>query len=207
MERVRDIVEVCIQTRVKYLTLYAFSTENWQRPAEEVDFLMDLFEKSLPIEVAKLHQNNVKVRFIGLKQGLSSKLVALMEQAEVLTANNNALTLNIAINYGGRSEIIAAAKGLLRAALKNELNPETVDEAALANHLFTAGQPDPDLLIRPGGECRISNFLVWQLAYTEMYFSDLYWPDFSKDQLLKAFHFYSQRERRYGRVKEVKQNG
>jgi undecaprenyl diphosphate synthase len=202
LERVRDLVEVCLKTGVKYLTLYAFSTENWQRPADEVHFLMSLFEKTLPAEIAKLHQYNVKVRFIGLKQGLSANLVKLMEQAEMMTAGNHALTVNFAINYGGRSEIIAAVKGLLRAAQKNEFTPENISEAILADHLFTAGQPDPDLLIRPGGERRISNFLIWQSAYTEMYFSDLYWPDFGKNQILKAFYDYSQRKRRFGRIKE-----
>jgi undecaprenyl diphosphate synthase len=202
VERVRDTVELCLELGVKYLTLYAFSTENWQRPAEEVGFLMELFEKMLPIEVAKLHKHNVQMRFIGLKQGLSPKLVELMEQAETLTIHNNALTLNIAINYGGRSEILAATKGLIRAALKKEISPEEITEVSLINHLFTSGQPDPDLLIRPGGERRISNFLVWQLAYTELYFSDLCWPDFGKNQMLKAFQYYSQRERRFGRVKE-----
>jgi undecaprenyl diphosphate synthase len=202
VERVRDTVELCLEIGVKYLTLYAFSTENWQRPAEEVGFLMELFEKVLPSEVTKLHKHNVQIRFIGLKQGLSSKLVELMEQAETLTFHNNALILNIAINYGGRSEILAATKGLVRAALKKEISPEEITEVSLISHLFTSGQPDPDLLIRPGGERRISNFLVWQLAYTELYFSDLYWPDFGKSQMLNAFQYYSQRERRFGRVKE-----
>lgn len=207
LERVRDTVAVCLETGVKYLTLYAFSTENWQRPTEEVGFLMDLFEKNLPSEVVKLHQNNVQVRFIGLKQGLSPKLIELMEHAETLTAHNNALTINIAINYGGRSEIIAATKGLIRATLNKQLTMENITEAALKSHLFTLDQPDPDLLIRPGGERRISNFLVWQLAYTELYFSDLYWPDFGKDQMLKAFYYYSKRERRFGRIKGVLQDG
>jgi undecaprenyl diphosphate synthase len=203
LERIRDAVAVCLETGVKHLTIYAFSTENWQRPTEEVSFLMNLFEKTLQTEVANLHQQNVQIRFIGLKQGLAPSLVELMERSELLTAGNVALTLNIAINYGGRSEIIAATKGLLRAVLKKELSLESVTEEALANHLFTIGQPDPDLLIRPGGERRISNFLVWQLAYTELYFSDLFWPDFGKDQMIKAFQYYSQRERRFGRIKEV----
>jgi undecaprenyl diphosphate synthase len=200
-ERVRDTVAFCLETGVKYLTLYAFSTENWQRPEDEVSFLMTLFEQSLPVEAAKLHQYNVKMRFIGLKQGLSDKLRNLIEQAETLTANNSGLTLNIAINYGGRSEIVSAVKELVQAVQKKEINPEEITEPVLANHLFTSGQPDPDLLIRPGGESRISNFLIWQLAYTELYFSNLYWPDFNKEQLLKAFEHYSQRERRFGRVK------
>jgi undecaprenyl diphosphate synthase len=202
LERVRDTVSFCLEMGVKYLTLYAFSTENWQRPKEEVGFLMNLFEQNLPLEAAKLHRYNVQVRFIGLKQGLSDRMIELMERAETLTANNDALILNLAINYGGRSEIVDATKGLVRAALKKEMTPEEITEITLNDRLFTSGQPDPDLLIRPGGEHRISNFLVWQLAYTELYFSDLYWPDFNKEQLLKAFECYNQRERRFGRVKE-----
>ncbi len=201
LERVRDTVAFCLETGVRYLTLYAFSTENWQRPENEVGFLMNLFEQSLPVEAAKLHQHHVKIRFIGLKQGLPAKLLELMEQAETLTVNNNALTLNIAINYGGRSEIVFAIKGLVRSVLEKEITPEEITELTLADHLFTPGQPDPDLLIRPGGENRTSNFLIWQLAYTELYFSDLYWPDFSREQLLKACEYYSRRERRFGRVK------
>ncbi len=204
MERVRDAVAVCLENGVKYLTLYAFSTENWHRPNEEVSFLMDLFEKTMQTEVEKIHQQNVKIRFIGLKQNLSHTLVALMDQSERLTANNQALTLNIALNYGGRTEIIAAVKGIGRAIQKEGLNPEDVTDEVFAAHLFTAGEPDPDLLIRPGGEHRISNFLIWQMAYTELYFSDHYWPDFGKEDILKAFYFFSQRERRFGRVKEGK---
>ncbi|MGE5583003.1 MAG: isoprenyl transferase [Bacillota bacterium] len=206
LERIRDTVEVCLETGVRYLTLYAFSTENWQRPPEEVDFLMNLFEKTLQTEVEKIHKQNVKIRFIGLKQNLSPGLVESMEKCQRLTAANTALTLNIAINYGGRSELVAAVKGIVRAVQKKELDLESVNEKVLADHLFTAGQPDPDLLIRPGGERRTSNFLIWQLAYTELYFSDLYWPDFGREEILKAFRYYSRRERRFGRVKGVRQN-
>jgi undecaprenyl diphosphate synthase len=200
MERVRETVEICLEVGVKYLTLYAFSTENWRRPVEEVNFLMDLFEKSMKVEVAKLHQHKVRVCFIGLRQGLSPTLIKLMEESQDLTKANDALTLNIAINYGGRSEIVVATQELLRAVMNHEITPEGITEDALSNRLFTSGQPDPDLLIRPGGERRISNMLIWQSAYTELYFSDLFWPDFGKEQILKALHYYSKRERRFGRV-------
>lgn len=202
LERVRDAVEVCLRVGVKHLTLYAFSTENWNRPAEEVGFLMNLFEESLGKEVAELHQNGVKIRFIGIKQELNPSLIRLMEEAESLTAGNTALTLNIAINYGGRSELTDAMKGVAREVARGELNPEQISEADITKHLFTAGQPDPDLLIKPGREYRISNFLIWQMAYTEFYFSQLMWPEFGKAELLKAIDDYSKRERRFGMVKE-----
>lgn len=201
MERIRDAVATCLETGVRYLTLYAFSTENWNRPAEEVSFLMNLFLEALKNEVAKIHRQGVKIRFIGLKQNLSPSLVELMEESEKLTAGNNSLNLNIALNYGGRAELVAAVKGVVRASMKGTLDPELLTEEDISSHLFTAGQPDPDLLIRTSGECRISNFLIWQMAYTEFYFSDLLWPDFGKDQLLEAFYHYSKRERRFGRIK------
>lgn len=205
MERVRDAVDSCLEAGVRYLTLYAFSTENWHRSPEEVNDLMDLFEEALHDEIPKLHKKGVQIRFIGLKQGLRPTLLELMEKDEQLTAANRGLTLNIAINYGGRSELIAAAKGLMRSAIKGELNPEELTEAEMAKHLFTAGQPDPDLLIKPGREYRISNFLIWQLAYTEFYFSQILWPDFGKSEMMKAFAEYGRRERRFGGVKEGKQ--
>lgn len=204
MERVRDAVESCLEVGVRYLTLYAFSTENWHRPPAEVNYLMELFEEALRDEIPKLHQKGVRIRFIGLKQGLRPTLIKSMEQSEQLTSANQALTLNIALNYGGRSELVAAAKGLMRATQKGELKPEDLTEAELAKHLFTAGQPDPDLLIKPGREYRISNFLIWQLAYAELYFSDVYWPDFGKTEMEKAFIEYSRRERRFGGVGEGK---
>lgn len=202
LERVRDAVEVCLKVGVKHLTLYAFSTENWNRPAEEVGFLMNLFGEALGKEVAELHQNGVKIRFIGIKQELKPSLVRLMEEAEALTAGNTSLTLNIAVNYGGRSELTAAMKGIARAVARGDLDPEQISEADITERLFTAGQPDPDLLIKPGREYRISNFLIWQMAYTEFYFSQLLWPEFGKEEILKAIDEYSKRERRFGTVKE-----
>lgn len=201
LERIRDTVEVCLEFGVKYLTLYAFSTENWNRPATEVDFLMNLFLEALQKEIPKLHNQQIQVRFIGIKEKLSPALVELMEESEKLTSNNLALVLNIALNYGGRAEIIAAVKGIARQVKKGELDPEAIQEGDLAKRLFTSGQPDPDLLIRPGGERRISNFLIWQMAYTELYFSERYWPEFSRNELLAAFEVFSHRERRFGKVK------
>lgn len=201
MERIWDTVNVCLEFGVKYLTIYAFSTENWNRPASEVDFLMNLFSEALQKEVPKLHEQQIQVRFIGLKEKLNSALVEQMEESERLTANNHALVLNIALNYGGRAEILAAIKGIARQVKKGELDPESLQEGDFTKRLFTFGQPDPDLLIRPGGERRISNFLIWQMAYTELYFSERYWPDFSRDDFLAAFEAYGHRERRFGKVK------
>lgn len=201
MNRVRDAVEVCLETGIKHLTLYAFSTENWSRPAEEVNFLMNLFKESIQEHALKLHENGVKLRFIGSKKELDPSLTQMMEENEKLTIKNNALVLNVAINYGGRAELVFALKGIAREVQKGLLDPEKLTEADIEKHLFTMGQPDPDLLIKPGGEFRISNFLIWQMAYTEFYFSKLFWPDFSKEEMIKAFQEFGRRERRYGGVR------
>lgn len=204
LDRVQDAVEACLEAGVKHLTLFAFSTENWRRPSEEVDFLMRLFEESLTTEVAKLHRYGVQIRFIGGREKLNPSLTRLIAESEALTKNNQALILNIAINYGGRAELVQAIRDISVLVSKGELKPEQISEAELSKHLFTAGQPDPDLLIKPGGEFRISNFLIWQMAYTEFYFTKLYWPDFGKNELFKALQDYSSRDRRYGTVKEGK---
>ncbi len=201
LDRVRDAVEFCAANGVKYLTLFAFSTENWRRPTEEVEYLMKLFEEALKKEIAKLHENGIRIRFIGLREEVSPSLQQLMTESERLTKNNQTLVLNIAINYGGRSELVTAARRIAEKALQGELQPQQITEEQISKHLFTAGQPDPDLLIKPGGELRISNFLIWQMAYTEFYFSELMWPDFKNDELYKAFRDYSQRKRRFGKVK------
>lgn len=201
MERVQDAVNVCLEYGISYITLYAFSTENWKRPSEEVNYLMNLFEYALEKEMDKLAKKKVRVCFIGLRDNLRPSLVQLMERTEALTADNEMLTLNLAINYGGRSEIVAATKGVIQAVQRGELEPEQLDEANFANYLFTAGQPDPDLLIKPGGETRISNFLLWQMAYTELYFCKKYWPDFGCDELEVAIAFFSRKKRRFGGIK------
>ena len=204
MERVRDAVEACLEAGVKYLTLYAFSTENWRRPSEEVNFLMQLFMESLTNEVAKLNQNGVRIRFIGGREKLDPALSRLINESEELTQNNQALTLNIAVNYGGRAELVQVVREISQKVMDGNLTLEQITEAEIATHLFTAGQPDPDLLIKPGGEFRISNFLIWQMAYTEFYFTKLYWPDFGKTEMFKAFDDYGRRERRFGKVGEGK---
>ncbi|TCL69418.1 undecaprenyl diphosphate synthase [Hydrogenispora ethanolica] len=201
MERVRDAIDVCLETKVPYLTLYAFSTENWRRPVEEVSALMDLFSQAFQHEVQGIHQKGVQIRFIGLRDGLSPSMVSAMDKAERLTAGNQLLHLNVALNYGGRAEIVSAITTMVSEIQQSKLSIEKITESEFAKFLFTSGQPDPDLLIKPGGEYRISNFLIWQLAYTELYFSDTYWPDFGRDELLKAFAFFSGRERRFGGIR------
>ena len=200
MERVREAIDVCLEFGVSHLTLYAFSTENWQRPKEEVGFLMKLFLDVLKTEVTKMHQKGVKLLFIGAKQNLEPTLAKLMDESEELTGKNQKMTLNIAINYGGRAELVAAVKGIAAEVQTGTLQLQQVNEDTISRHLFSVGQPDPDLLIRPGGEQRISNFLIWQTAYTELYFSNLFWPDFGRNEFLESFRYYSKRQRRYGKV-------
>jgi undecaprenyl diphosphate synthase len=201
MERIRDAVNLCLDLGIKHLTLYAFSTENWKRPPAEVDFLMNLFNEALHKEIDELHQRGVRVKFIGLRTDLNPALLKLMDASEAQTVNNEALTLNFAINYGGRSEIVNACQKIVQAVQQGSLQPEELNETVFSTYLFTAGQPDPDLLIKPGKERRISNFLIWQMAYTEFYFSDLYWPDFGKEAFMEALSYFSRRERRFGGIK------
>jgi undecaprenyl diphosphate synthase len=202
LERIRDAVTVCLEYGIKHLTLYAFSTENWKRPPAEVDFLMKLFDEALHNEIDGLNARDVRVKFIGLRTDLNPALLKLMTASEKQTADNQALTLNFAVNYGGRPEIITACKAVIQAVQAGRLQADQLTEAVFSDYLFTAGQPDPDLLIKPGKERRISNFLIWQTAYTEFYFSDLYWPDFGKEAFLEALNYYSGRERRYGGLKK-----
>jgi undecaprenyl diphosphate synthase len=201
LERVRDAVKSCLDLGIKHLTLYAFSTENWKRPPAEVDFLMKLFDEALHNEIAGLDQRGVRVKFIGLRTNMNPALLKLMAASEAQTAHNQKLTLNFAINYGGRPEIVNACREIAQAALRGKLQPEELNEAVFSSYLFTAGQPDPDLLIKPGKERRISNFLLWQMAYTEFYFSDLYWPEFDETAFKEALNYYSRRERRFGGIK------
>jgi undecaprenyl diphosphate synthase len=201
LERIRDAVDLCLDLGIKHLTLYAFSTENWKRPPAEVDFLMKLFNEALQKEITELDQRGVRVKFIGLRTDLNPALLKLMDSSETQTAGNQTLTLNFAINYGGRSEIVNACRAIAQAVQQGRLQAEAVTEAVVSDYLFTVGQPDPDLLIKPGKERRISNFLIWQMAYTEFYFSDLYWPDFGKEAFREALTFFSRRERRFGGIK------
>jgi undecaprenyl diphosphate synthase len=198
VEAVRATVSACAERGIKYLTLFAFSSENWRRPAEEVALLMQLFQAALSSEVEKLHRNGVKLRVIGDMTRFDPKIVRLIEQGERLTARNQALTLTIAANYGGRWDILQA---LSRLAQQEPLQGE-IREEALAPYLAMSYAPEPDLFIRTGGEQRISNFLLWQLAYSELYFTDTLWPDFDAQALDRAVASYRNRERRFGRTSE-----
>ena len=197
---VRKIVEECGRRKVGFLTLFAFSSENWRRPAEEVGTLMRLFLDALVREIADLHKNQVRLRFIGDRDSLNVELTRRMGDAEALTVNNGGLGLFVAVAYGGRWDITQACRSLAAAAATGDIKPGDIDENAVQARLALAGVPDPDLLIRTGGDRRISNFLLWNLAYTEMYFTDVLWPEFSPAHLDEAFSSFAQRERRFGKT-------
>ncbi|WP_020203942.1 MULTISPECIES: isoprenyl transferase [Cupriavidus] len=198
LDAVRAVVEACAARGVQYLTLFAFSSENWRRPADEVSFLMRLFMTALRREVVKMHANNIRVRVVGDLARFSPRIQQLIADAEARTAGNTGLTVTIAANYGGRWDLLQAMRKMLQRSPM--LDPEAVDESVLAPHLAMAYAPEPDLFIRTGGEQRISNFLLWQLAYSELYFTEVFWPDFDAAELDKAFASYRQRERRFGRT-------
>ncbi|MFN4289569.1 MAG: polyprenyl diphosphate synthase [Permianibacter sp.] len=201
MERARDVTEAAGKRGVRSLTLFAFSSENWQRPLEEVSYLMDLFVTGLEREAKSLHKNGVRLRVIGDRSRFAEKLQQRMAEAEAMTAGNTALTLNIAANYGGQWDIVQAANQAL-AAKRTSHDASPLQEAELARFLALADQPPLDLLIRTGGEVRISNFLLWQAAYAELYFSPVLWPDFGADELDAALADFRQRQRRFGKTGE-----
>ncbi len=195
---VRATVEGCARRGIEALTIFAFSSENWQRPQDEVTRLMELFIESIDKEVDELHRNGIRVRFIGDLSRLRAVLGAKTAAAEARTAANQRMTLYIAVSYGGRWDIVDAARRLAARAVTGEINPEAIDEALFADQLQLAGAPEPDLFIRTGGEQRISNFLLWNLAYSELYFCDTLWPDFDDAALDVALRFYASRQRRFG---------
>lgn len=197
-EAVRRTVEACARAGVRYLTLFAFSSENWRRPADEVGELMDLLRAYLARELDELCRNGIRLRVIGDRSGLAPDIRGLIEEAEDRSRRNERIVVVMALNYGSRQEIVRAARDLAAAARAGAIDPLDIDEASLAARLDTASIPDPDLLIRTSGEMRISNFLLWQLAYTELVFVPVSWPEFSERHLLDAIHQYHQRERRYG---------
>ncbi|MCC6596588.1 MAG: di-trans,poly-cis-decaprenylcistransferase [Rhodanobacteraceae bacterium] len=197
---VRATVEPCRARGVGALTLFAFSSENWQRPGDEVHALMQLFVKALDSEVDELDRNGVRLSFIGDLERFDAELSTRMRAAMARTAGNDALRLNVAVNYGGRWDIAQAARGVAGAALRGEIALDAIDELALAPHLCLADQAPVDLFIRTGGEVRVSNFLLWQLAYAELYFSDVLWPDFDAAALDAAIDAFARRERRYGQT-------
>jgi undecaprenyl diphosphate synthase len=196
MENVRPTLEACVEFGIRVLTIYAFSTENWSRPQAEVMGLMRLLRQAIDRETGNLHRNGVQVRHLGDLDGLAPNLARSIQRSTELTKNNGRITLNVAFNYGGRAEIIHAVRRLVAAGVR----PEEVTEELFAQYMYTGSLPDPDLIIRTGGEMRLSNFLIWQAAYAEYYSTPVYWPDFKREELRKALLAYAQRERRFGKV-------
>jgi len=196
----RIVVETTARLGIPILTLYAFSVENWKRPQDEVDALMSLLKEFLRKELDTLKKNNIRLRMIGRLEGLERHIQRELHRAMAATERNTRMLLNVALNYGGRAEIVDACRALYRECLKRRIEPEAIDESTLARYLYTAGVPDPDLLIRTAGEMRISNFLLWQIAYTELYVTETLWPDFRQADLFSALIEYQKRERRYGGV-------
>jgi undecaprenyl diphosphate synthase len=199
-EAVRRIVRTCREVGIAHLTLYAFSTENWQRPKKEVDALMILLKRFLKSERREMLENNIRLNVIGQIERLPRGVQQEIEKTMTLTAANNALHLHLALSYGSRSEIVRMAQILSKQCLNGDIDPEAIDEQRVAEHLFTRGIPDPDLLIRTSGEMRISNFLLWQIAYAELYITPTLWPDFGKEEFLHILEDYQKRERRFGKV-------
>jgi len=198
VDAVRRTVRAAIDLGIPYLTLYSFSSENWNRPAEEIDDLMGLMKRFIRRDLAELHQAGVKIRVIGERTNVDPELMTLIEEACELTQNNQALTLIIAFNYGARAEIAKAARSLAEAVAAGRMRADEITADAISSVLDTAGIPDPDLLVRTSGEMRVSNFLLWQIAYTEFVFLDAYWPEFGRELLEEAIARFRERERRFG---------
>ena len=197
----RRIVMAAHELGITYLTVYAFSTENWQRPQSEVASLLGLFRRFFRGDMTKLRKENVRVRFIGGRTDLAPDITEMIEEGERMTAGNTGLNLTVAFNYGAREELVASARALAREAVAGRLDPDTISTATFADHLHTAGFPDVDLVIRSGGEKRVSNFLLWQAAYAEFVFTETLWPDFSEDELKEAVAEYGRRDRRFGGIR------
>jgi undecaprenyl diphosphate synthase len=200
VDNLRRVIEAATEFGIRYLTIYAFSTENWSRPPDEVRGLLNILEDVIDRELQSLNKNGVQLRHIGRLERLSPELQAKVHQAVEMTQHNERLVLNIAWNYGGRDEIVEAVHRMM----ENGVLPDDVDEDLISQYLYTAGIPDPDLIIRTSGELRASNFLIWQGAYSEWYVTPTYWPDFGRDELLEALWEYARRDRRFGRVEPVR---
>ena len=196
----RKITKYCEKCGVRYLTVYAFSTENWRRPQDEVNAIMNLLRQYLKESLSDFQQENIAVRFIGNREELAEDIRALIEEAELSTAHKTGMTLNIALNYGGQQEITAAARKLAQQVAMGQLDADAIDETMLEKALYTGDQPPVDLILRPSGEYRLSNFLIWQSAYAEYVFMDVLWPDFKEEDLERAFEEYARRDRRFGGV-------
>lgn len=201
-ETLKNIVSTCSKLKIQVLSVFAFSSENWKRPAEEVNLLMNLLLYYLKKEVDELHRNNVKIMITGDWEELPDRIAKQIKKSITKTQNNSGLVLNIALNYGARKEILLACKNICSDVLKGNLLIDKIDEELFSRYLYTHGLPDPDLLIRPSGELRISNFLLWQIAYTELWFTEIFWPEFKPEDLLKAIYDYQTRERRFGGLKK-----
>ncbi len=199
-KNVEKICEAAYKIGIQYLTVYAFSTENWRRPKDETEALMKLLQTYLETSIKTSTKNNMRVRIIGDLSGLSEEIQRSIADLEEASRNNTGLNFQVAINYGGRDELLRAAKALAMDLKENKIKPEQIDETGFEQYLDTRGIPDPDLLIRTSGEQRLSNFLLWQLAYTEFYFPDVLWPDFDKKELMKAVEYYSSRTRKFGAI-------
>jgi undecaprenyl diphosphate synthase len=197
----REIIETCARLKLSYLTLYAFSLENWRRPQAEVDFLMRLLREYLKRELPSMHKNNIRLLVIGRSEQLPEAVRKDIEQGMRMTARNTGMKLVVALNYGGRAELVDAFNAMLEQVRSNGMSAFQADEQTVSEHLYTAGLPDPDLLIRTSGEMRVSNFLLWQIAYAEIYVTETLWPDFSRARLLEALVDFQKRERRYGGLK------
>lgn len=202
VEALRRTVRMAGDAGIEYLTVFSFSTQNWGRPRREVDFLMSLFERYVESDLAELHSAGVRVRMLGRRSGLSDKICRMIDRAETLTAQNSGLNLQIAFNYGGREELADAASRLAQRAVNGTLDPASINADVLGAEMLTAGMPDLDLIIRTSGEYRLSNFMLWQSAYAEFYFTDVLWPDFSQTDLDDAIAQFANRDRRFGLLKE-----
>jgi undecaprenyl diphosphate synthase len=198
VEALRRTVEASRDLGITHLSVYAFSTENWNRPQAEIDALFDLLRVFVKRDLARLHKDGVRIRIVGSRDGLSADILELIDEAIELTKNNTRLNLNIAFNYGGRGEIVAAVKEIARRVEAGKLKADQIDEALISKLMWTADSPDPDLVIRTSGELRLSNFLLWSGAYAELMFMDLWWPDFNRDSLEKAIDAFRRRDRRFG---------
>lgn len=197
-EAARRVIDLCDKRDIKFLTLWAFGIENWRRPANEVRYIMNLFYRVLRKNLADLHKNNVRLTVVGSRNNLSKKLVQVIDEAEELTRNNDRLCLNIAFNYSGRWDILSGLKKSLQAVQAGDVELDAIDEDYFRQQLALADQPEPDLFIRTSGELRLSNFMLWQLAYAELYFTDVFWPDFGEEQFTEALQAFADRERRFG---------
>lgn len=198
IKALRRMVEYCIRYGVEYLTVFSFSSENWRRPKDEVDFIFKLLRRFVDSDLQELHEANVKIRILGSRDDLDNGLRKTISRVEEKTRNNTGLNLNVAFNYGGKSELTRAVKSMVQKCAAGELSPDDVNEDLIAQHLDTAGMPEPDVLLRTGGDQRLSNFMIWQGAYAELIFQNTYWPDFSEENFIDVLTQFSSRERRFG---------